>query len=140
MEQVQEIEKVLVSACLLGVRCRWHGRCAYSKKAARLIEEWRAQAVLVCPEMDGGLPCPRPPVKRKKGRIFETSPEKDLRPTVTGPERTEEFRRGAECALALCRSLGIKRAILAARSPSCDLHGVTGKLLSSHGIEVVNVF
>jgi hypothetical protein len=64
---------------------------------------------------------------------------------------TENYKRGAECALYLCKTLGIKRAVLKERSPSCgkgkiydgsftntlkDGDGVAAELLSGDGIEV----
>jgi len=52
-------EPVLISACLLGIPCRWHGRRA--KKRVRLIERLKRDYVLVpvCPEQLGGMPTPR---------------------------------------------------------------------------------
>jgi uncharacterized protein YbbK (DUF523 family) len=50
---------VLVSACLLGVPCRWHGRRAAMREA--LIQRLKERYVLVpvCPEQLGGMPTPR---------------------------------------------------------------------------------
>jgi uncharacterized protein YbbK (DUF523 family) len=52
-------EPVLVSACLLGIPCRWHGR--KPKKREALIERLKKKYVLVpvCPEQLGGMPTPR---------------------------------------------------------------------------------
>ena len=68
--------KVLVSACLLGHPCRWHGRAVpMSKYVLRYRQEHPGvEFVPVCPEQLGGLPTPRPAVKWVKGRIFETCP------------------------------------------------------------------
>lgn len=90
--------------------------------------------------MLGGLPCPRPPVKRIKGRVYETSADKESRPCVTGVDRTDAFLLGAQRTLEICQQRGIKKAILCSRSPSCDRNGYTGKLLAAHGIEIINVF
>ncbi len=53
------VEPVLVSACLLGIPCRWHGR--RPKKREELIRRLRQRYVLVpiCPEQLGGMPTPR---------------------------------------------------------------------------------
>ena len=40
----------------------------------------------------------------------------------------------------ICQKLGIRKAILAKYSPSCDCKGITGRLLQENGIEVINVF
>src|SRR5271157_243604 len=52
-------ELVLVSACLLGIPCRWHGR--RPKKREEFIRRLRQRYVLVpiCPEQLGGMPTPR---------------------------------------------------------------------------------
>ena len=59
--------KVLVSACLLGVSCRYDGQ----SKSYPLVDELcrRHQVVPVCPEIFGGLPTPRTPAERQ-GDLF----------------------------------------------------------------------
>ena len=99
--------KLLVSACLLGARCRYDGFCAAHPLAGKLAE--RHQLVPVCPEQLGGLPTPRPPAELRDGRIAARD----------GTDVTENFRHGAEEALALCRLLGCEAALLKERSPSC---------------------
>ena len=68
-----------------------------------------------------------------------------------GRDVTENYRRGAEGALYLCKTLDIKKAVLKERSPSCgngkiydgsfsgrlkDGDGVTAELMKKNGIEV----
>ena len=59
--------KILVSACLLGVSCRYDGQ----SKAYPLIDELcrRHDVVPVCPEQLGGLPTPRCPCEIRDGRV-----------------------------------------------------------------------
>lgn len=133
---------VLVSACLLGERCRWHGRAV---KPSAFVRDFIAshpdvKIVPICPEQLGGLPTPRPPVKTRRGRIFETCDDKDRRDEVTGPEVTAAFERGARKALAIAQRHKCAFAILCKSSPSCARSGKTGKLLIENGIEVVNTF
>jgi uncharacterized protein YbbK (DUF523 family) len=54
------VEKILVSACLLGAKVRYHGGDAASDHPIlrRWLEEGRL--IVACPERDGGLPTPRP--------------------------------------------------------------------------------
>ena len=137
-EQKEAGCRVLVSACLLGERCRWHGGIHDSAAARKLIAG--CPYFTACPEMLGGLPCPRPPAKRIHDRVYETCAEKSERKHVTGADVTDAFELGAERTLAICRRYGIRKAILAKFSPSCDASGITGKLLRENGIEVVNVF
>ena len=56
---------ILVSACLIGARCRYDG----ASKPAKIDRE--AHALLpVCPEMMAGLGMPRPPIEKgADGRV-----------------------------------------------------------------------
>ena len=56
-------ERILVSACLLGVPCRYDGKSVPCEGVIRLKE--RAQLVPVCPEQLGGLATPRTPAERR---------------------------------------------------------------------------
>lgn len=131
--------KLLVSACLLGVRCRYDGAEKRHPLAAALAE--RHELVPVCPEQLGGLPTPRPPAERQGDRVV----------TQAGADVTEAYRRGAEEALALCALLGCQGAVLKERSPSCGCgriydgcfsgalvpgDGVTAALLREKGVPV----
>lgn len=131
--------KILISACLLGIPCRYDG----ASKQHPLVEALasRHQLVPVCPEQLGGLATPRPPAERQGDRVM----------TQRGTDVTEAYHRGAEAALALCRLLDCRAAVLKERSPSCGYgeiydgtftaaltagDGVTAELLESHGIPV----
>ena len=130
--------KILISACLLGVCCRYDGASKPHPLAAALAE--RHTLVPVCPEQLGGLPTPRPPAERRDGRVV----------TQSG-DVTEQYLRGAEETLKLCKLLGCEAAVLKERSPSCGRgqvydgtfsgtltagDGVTAELLAAHGILV----
>ena len=135
------MRKVLISACLMGVPCRWHGRAiAPSRFVQRWLQEHDAEPVLICPEEMGGLPTPRPPAKRRNGRVYETCAAKYQRRYVTGRDITAAFQRGAEAALTIAKESGCKTAILCKYSPSCDKAGITGKRLVEQGIKVINTF
>ena len=99
--------KILVSACLLGVSCRYDGQ----SKAYPLIDELcrRHEVVPVCPEQLGGLPTPRTPAERQGDRVV----------TRIGGDVTEQYLRGAAEAVGLARTLGCTVAVLKERSPSC---------------------
>ena len=99
--------RVLVSACLLGVSCRYDGQ----SKAYLLMDELcrRHEIVPVCPEQLGGLPTPRTPAERQGDRVV----------TKEGGDVTAQYRRGAAEAVRLARRLGCTVAILKERSPSC---------------------
>ena len=132
--------KILVSACLLGVRCRYDGKSKPHPAVERLMEQHTL--IAVCGEILGGLPTPRVSAERQGARVV----------TADGCDVTAAYRRGAEEVLRLARHYGCKAAILKERSPSCgsgriydgtftgtlnDGWGVTAELLRDHGICVI---
>ncbi len=131
--------RLLISACLLGVCCRYDG----ASKPHPLVLALAARHTLipVCPEQLGGLATPRPPAERRDGLVV----------TEDGGDRTMQYRRGAAETLRLYRLLGCEGAILKERSPSCgkgaiydgtfsktlvEGDGVTAELLRANGIPV----
>lgn len=134
--------KIIVSDCLMGTPCRWHGKdlrmSSYVKKYIAANPD--VELIPACPEMLGGLPTPRPPVKRRKGRVYETCEEKSNRKNVTGKDITDSFQLGAQKTLDLAKKNNVKTAIMCNWSPSCDKSGITGKLLIANGIEVINTW
>lgn len=132
-------EPVLVSACLLGIPCRWHGY--RPKKREKLIERLKKKYVLipVCPEQLGGMPTPRTGEKLKgsgadvlDGKLRITAPE-------IGKDVTQFHINGAKYTLEIAKIVGARRAYLKGGSPSCDREGVTGEMLKRKGIKVVRV-
>lgn len=101
--------KLLISACLLGLSCRYDGgsKPIDKDKLKALME--KHELVPVCPESLGGLPSPREPSERRGYRVVMRS----------GRDVTENFMRGAEQALYLARLFGCEGAVLKERSPSC---------------------
>ena len=99
--------RILISACLLGCRCRYDGGSKPHAAALRLAE--RHEVVPVCPEQLGGLPTPRPPAERVGDRVL----------TAAGADVTEQYARGAAEAVMLCKLMNCGAAVLKERSPSC---------------------
>ena len=58
---------ILVSACLLGVPCRYDGQSKAHPLARALCE--KHHVVPVCGEIFGGLPTPRPPAEIQGDRV-----------------------------------------------------------------------
>jgi uncharacterized protein YbbK (DUF523 family) len=124
-----------ISACLLGVACRYDGLDCLHPLAARLARE--EPLVPLCPEQLGGLPTPRPRAEIRGGAGADVL---DGGATVVdehGRDVTEPFVRGAREAAGMCVRLGVTEALLKARSPSCGLDGVTTAALRRAGIRVV---
>ncbi|WP_421865465.1 DUF523 domain-containing protein [Motiliproteus sp.] len=143
---------ILVSRCLLGEPVRYDA----SPKTLEhpLLNRWRDEQRLVpiCPELAGGLPCPRPAAEVAQGRGDRVIDGQASVLCRDGSDVTDAFIAGAEIALAQCRRQQIRFALLKARSPSCGSQdgydgsfsgtlaeqgvGVTAALLSRHGIKV----
>jgi len=117
------MEKILVSACLLGVNCRYDGKNAYRKKVVALLKN--NYVIFACPEQLGGLTTPRLKNEIKGKKVIN---EKRI-------DVTKNFYRGARQFLALAKMFGIKRLILKSKSPSCGKDGIITKLLPK-GIKV----
>jgi len=145
----------LVSACLLGVACRFDGQSCPSPELDGLAT--RGKVVAICPEVAGGLPTPRLPAEIEGAYAgLDGYAVLDGRTRVVrndGVDVTAEFVQGAQVALALARQLGVRQAILKSDSPSCGagrIHGgrfagklvpgdgVTTALLRRNGIHVIN--
>ena len=56
--------KLLVSACLLGVACKYSGGHNACPALLDALRRGGHTIVPVCPEVYGGLPTPRPPAER----------------------------------------------------------------------------
>ena len=118
---------ILVSACLLGVPCRYDGQSKAHPLARALCE--KHHVVPVCGEIFGGLPTPRPPAEIQGDQVV----------TRDGRDVTEAYRRGAEAAAQLARLTGAEAAVLKERSPSCGSGAVydgtfSGTLTEGWGI------
>lgn len=132
---------VLVSACLLGVNCRYNGIPVENAAVKELLDREGMTLIPVCPEQLGGLPTPRKPSERKDGSVVSSE----------GEDRTAAFTRGAEEALRIAKLYGCEAAVLKERSPSCgnkEIYdgsftgtvvpgaGVTAELLRMNGVKV----
>ena len=123
--------KLLVSACLLGVACRYDGASkGLSEDVLRALMA-RHTLVPVCPEQLGGLPTPRDASERQGSRVV--------------------MRSGRDVTDAYAQRFGCTAALLKQRSPSCghgEIYdgtftgtrvagdGVTAALLGAHGIRI----
>ncbi len=106
--------RLLVSACLLGHRTRYDGQLRRVAQVCELSTQF--ELIAVCPEVDCGLPVPRPPMRLE-------GPEDALR-LVMIESREDHTRRMDAWIEARVRALadeGIAGCILKSRSPSCGL-------------------
>lgn len=135
------MENILVSACLLGARCRYDGQEKKNKDIQQLIHKYNL--IPFCPEIYGGLQTPREPAEQSNGRVLNKA----------GVDVTEQYERGAKEALRIAKLFDCKYAILKKNSPSCGSgqiydgtfsgtlvpgDGVTAKLFKDNGIIVMD--
>ena len=99
--------RILVSACLMGVGCRYDGKSNQLPQLEQLMKQHTC--IPVCPEIFGGLPTPRVPAERQGSKIM----------TQDGQDVTQQFVRGTAEVLRLADLYHCKAALLKERSPSC---------------------
>lgn len=133
------MEKILVSACLLGVNCKWNGRNNTRDKVVILSQ--RFEMIPFCSEQLGGMPTPRIPSEIIGDEVYNQ----------VNLNVTKFFEEGAKQVLELAIKNHCKYAILKDHSPSCgskliydgtfsrkliEGQGITTRLLLNHGIQV----
>lgn len=101
------MEKIIVSACLLGIPCRYDGKSKPVNEVISLQEKY--ELIPICAETLGGLPIPRVPAEIVGNNVIR----KD------GVDVTYEYNKGANEVLRIAIQNGCTKAILKAKSPSC---------------------
>lgn len=117
--------RVLVSACLLGRNCKYSGGNNRNERVLAFLRD--KECVPVCPEVEAGLPVPRPPVEIRAGRVV----------TKDGRDMDEIYRRGATRVLSRIGKVDL--AILKSGSPTCGVHDIydgtfSGKKIKGQGV------
>ena len=121
------MEKIVVSACLLGENCKYSGGNNWDP---RVVEFVRGREVIpVCPEVLAGLGIPRIPIEIRDGVVVR----KD------GVVVDEPIRAAVAQILQQLQGQCIRCAVLKSRSPTCGVHQVydgtfTGTLTDGSGI------
>ena len=122
-------EKVLISACLAGINCKFNGENNLLDSGILDEISKKYHLLFICPEVFGGLSTPREPAEMKGGLVV----------TKTAKDVSENFKFGAEICLKIAKLNGCKKAILKARSPSCGSGQIydgsfTKKLILGDGV------
>ena len=135
------MEKILISACLIGDKTKYDGGHNKTPLLDALLEKY--ELVPFCPEVEGGLKIPRQPSERKDDKVISKA----------GKDVTDNFLEGAHRAYMICAFLNIKVAILKDGSPSCGVYeiydgsfshkkiegqGMTAEYLRKMGIQVIS--
>jgi len=131
---------IIVSACLVGINCRYDGGNNTNQKVIELVN--KGFAIPVCPEQLGGLTTPRIPAEIIGNKVINKN----------GYDVTGYFKKGAQETLQIAKLANCQKAILKQNSPSCGYgkiydgthtgkiitgKGITAKLLEDNGIKVI---
>ncbi len=134
-------EALIISACLMGERCRYDGK-SHPLDNIDVLKE-RFHLIPICPEVMGGLSTPRLPCEIQCGRVIRSD----------GADMTKPYQKGAEASLAIAQKKHCKKALLKEKSPSCGKNfrydgsfsakltegsGITTELFLQNGITVWN--
>jgi len=134
--------KIMVSACLTGLNCKYDGGNNRNEQVLKLQEKHKL--IPVCPEVLGGLSVPRVPSEIKDGVVT----------AADGKNVDNHFREGARKCLEIALKEQPDLIVFQSRSPSCgvkqrydgtftgtlvDAPGVTAQLLMEHGFRVIDV-
>lgn len=106
-----------ISGCLGGATCRYDGLLAGISELEAMVQN--GQAVMICPEVLGGLSTPRDPAEIIGGDGVDVWQGTAKVMTVNGRDVTEAFKQGSIRAFEQIAERGITRLILKERSPSC---------------------
>ena len=106
------MEKILISACLIGDKVKYDGKSNYNPLVKELLQYY--ELVPVCPEVLGGLTTPRTPSERKGDIVIDKN----------GNNVTKYFIKGRNDVINIVKYLHIKKAILKENSPSCGVNSI----------------
>ena len=135
------MEKVLISACLIGDNTKYDGKNNYTKEVEKLFP--LCDLIIVCPEVMGGLKTPRSPSEIKDNKVIN----------IKGNDVSKFFHNGASLISYIAKENNVKYAVLKENSPSCGVkkiydgtfkgqlksgQGITTQALIKQGIKVFN--
>lgn len=148
---LESMQKILVSACLLGEKVRYDGLVIPVSNTLADAFEKVADMIPFCPEVSGGLTVPRVPAEISGKDGFDVLDGKAVVKNIKGDDVTGFYLNGAAKALETAIKSNIKAAILKEKSPSCGKSfiydgsfagilkqgkGVTAALFERNGIHV----
>lgn len=133
------MEKILISACLLGQPVRYNGRVLSFD--SHILKQWEndRRIVSICPEVESGMSIPRIAAEISGGDGIDVINGKANVFDKNGEDVTTYFLNGANLALRKCKSNNIKIALLTESSPSCGSRSIydgrfTGKKIDGVGV------
>jgi uncharacterized protein YbbK (DUF523 family) len=144
--------KILVSACLLGVKCRFDGKDALDEKLISILKKIHTIVIGVCPEEIGGLIGIRGPfeIVGESSKIWQGKAKIIDR---EGFNMSRYFINGANTVCKIATLNNIDFAILKSNSPACSSEfiydgtfknrlkkgmGICAYLLKKKGVKVIS--
>ncbi len=132
----------MVSACLIGVNCRWNGEKKENKKMSKLFLSGRL--IPFCPELLAGFGTPREKVTIDGKDGFEVIKGRGRMVTESGKDCTEKMLEGAKQTAKFAEIVEPDKIYLKAKSPSCGvladrITGVTAALLKEKNLNLAEV-
>lgn len=117
------MEKVLISACLIGENTKYNGGNNFIKSVEKLYP--LCDLIIICPEVMSGLKTPRSPSEIKNGKVINKA-NKDV---------TSFFKSGASLITYIAEQNNVKYALLKENSPSCGVHHIYDGTFSNNLIK-----
>lgn len=119
--------KILVSACIMGVDCKYNGKNNKNLAAINYLKD--KEIICICPEQLAGMATPRPCAEIVNGVVTDEN----------GNDVDLEYKRAVSMALSKIQHEDIELSILQSRSPTCGVNQIydgsfTGKLISGMGL------
>lgn len=133
---------ILISACLLGIKCRYDGQGKQYSQLDPLLKS-KHKLIPVCPEQLGGRPTPRIASEIKNGKVIDKEGNDVTKDFISGAEKTLDIAKSNDCSLAIFKS----------KSPSCGFgfiydgtfsgtlingNGIAANYLNDHDITILN--
>lgn len=120
--------KILVSACLLGEKCKYDGGSNFNETVAAFCRG--KEVIAVCPEISSGMGSPRVPAEIVNGKVTDRN----------GKDVDEIYRGGVEKVMEEIKGEGIELAVLKARSPTCGVREIYDGTFTGTKIKGVGIF
>ncbi len=114
-----DMNVIAVSACLMGINCRYNGSSAYNNELHELVKDQKI--MLFCPEILGNLSTPRKPAEIVNGDGKNVVLGQADVMDECGKNVTREFVNGAAETMNLFKENDVSAVVLKDRSPSCGV-------------------
>ena len=134
MSLLSNKNSAIISSCLIGINCRYNGKNCLSEYLNVYMEKYNL--IPVCPEQLGGLSTPRLKSEIKNGNGFDVVEGKAKVLNEKDIDITENFIKGANEVLKICKILKVNIAFFKEKSPSCGVRKIynNGKLCDGCGV------